>query len=244
MLADRPEVEQAFQAVFSREGFSAKRLPDEHAGGKWRLSYQSYTGQSGNIEVDLNFMFRQSLWDIQRADSHTLGDFQVRNIALSSLHELAAGKLAALFTRGQARDLFDCHRIFTMKGINREHLRLTFVVYGGMNRRDWRTVSIGDVNFDPDELARLLSPMLNRRFMEMQGPPAEYGERLVKECQVKLKAVLPLNDAESEFLDLLLDQGEIDASVLTPDKALQARIQCQPLLQWKAINLKRHKGFD
>lgn len=199
MLADRPNVEQAAQAVFSREGFTTKRVPTEHAGGKWRLSYQSYTGQSGN--------------------------------------------LAALLARGQARDLFDCHRIFTMKGIDRDRLRLAFIVYGGMNRKDWRTVSITDVNFDPDELARLLIPTLNRRFMEKQGPPAEYGKRLVKECQAKLEAVLPLNDPEREFLDLLLEKGEIDASALTPDKALQERIHSQPLLQWKALNVKRHKGL-
>jgi hypothetical protein len=112
-----------------------------------------------------------------------------------------------------------------------------------MNRKDWRTVSIADVNFDPDELARLLTPTLNRRFMEKQGPPAEYGKRLVKECQAKLEAVLPLNDPEREFLDLLLEKGEVDATALTPDKALQDRIHSQPLLQWKALNVKRHKGL-
>ena len=79
--------------------------------------------------------------------------------------------------------------------------------------------------------------------MEKQGPPVEYGKRLVKECQAKLKAVLPLNDPEREFLDLLLEKGEINASVLTPDKALQQRIHSQPLLQWKALNVKRHKGL-
>jgi predicted nucleotidyltransferase component of viral defense system len=243
MLADRPKVEQAAQAVFSREGFTTKRVPTEHAGGKWRLSYQSYTGQNGNLEVDLNFMFRQPLWDIQSADSHALGDFQARDIAMPDVHELVAGKLAALLARGQARDLFDCHRILTMKGIDRDRLRLAFVVYGGMNRKDWRTVSIADVNFDPDELARLLIPTLNRRFMEKQGPPAEYGERLVRECQAELEAVLPLNDPEREFLDLLLEKGEISASALTPDKALQERIHSQPLLKWKALNVKRHKGL-
>jgi hypothetical protein len=244
MLADRPKVEQAAQAVFSREGFTTKRVPTEHAGGKWRLSYQSYTGQSNNIEVDLNFMFRQPLWDIQGADSHALGNFQARNIALPDVHELAAGKLAALLARGQARDLFDCHRILSMKGINRKQLRLTFIVYGGMNRKDWRTVSIADVDFDPEELARLLFPTLNRRFMDKQASPAEYGNKLVKECRAKLEVVLPFNDSESEFLDLLLDKGKIDASVLTSDKALQDRIQCQPLLQWKALNVKHHKGLD
>jgi hypothetical protein len=243
MLAERPKVEQAAQAVFSREGFITRRMPEEHAGGKWHLSYQSYTGQSGNLEVDLNFMFRKPLWDIQRVESHRLGDFQAKNIALLDVHELAAGKLAALFARGQARDLFDCHRILMMKGIDRERLRIAFVVYGGMNRRDWRTVSIGDVNFDPAELTRLLFPALSQRFTEKQGEPARYGKRLVKECRTKLAAVLPLKGAEREFLDLLLEKGEIDSSVLTPDKALQERIQSQPLLQWKALNVKRHRGL-
>lgn len=238
-----PRSNKRLRRYFPREGFTTKRVPTEHAGGKWRLSYQSYTGQNGNLEVDLNYMFRQPLWDIQPADSHALGDFQARNINLFNVHELAAGKLAALLARGQARDLFDCHRIFTMKGIDRDRLRLAFVVYGGMNRKDWRTVSIADVTFDPDEFARLLIPTLNRRFMEKQGPPAEYGKRLVMECQAKLEAVLPLNDPEREFLDLLLEKGEINASALTADKALQERIHSQPLLKWKALNVKRHKGL-
>ena len=244
MMADRPKVEQAFQTVFSREGFTTKRVPTEHAGGKWRLNYQSYTGQSGNLEVDLNFMLRQPIWEIQLADSHSLGDFQARNIAIPDLHELAAGKLAALLARCQVRDLFDCHRILTMKEIELERLRVAFVVYGGMNRKDWRTISITDVNFDSHELARLLIPTLNGRFLEKQGSPAKYGKRLVKECQERLKAVLPFNDTERKFLDLLLEKGEIKAPALTSDKSLQKRIKNQPLLQWKALNVKRYKGLD
>ena len=46
-----------------------------------------------------------------------------------------------------------------------------------------------------------------------------------------MKAVLPLNDPEREFLDLLLEKGEIDASILTREKAFQEGIHSQPLLQ-------------
>jgi len=92
MLEERPKIERAAQAVFSREGFTTKRVPDEHAGGKWRLSYQSFTGQSGNLEVDLNFMFRQPLWDIWPADSHRLGDFQAKSVPVLDLHELSAAE--------------------------------------------------------------------------------------------------------------------------------------------------------
>ncbi len=65
MLAGRPKIEQASQAVFSREGFTVRRMPTDHAGGKWMLRYQSFTGRSGNLEVDLNFMFRQPFWQIK-----------------------------------------------------------------------------------------------------------------------------------------------------------------------------------
>ncbi len=86
MLAERPEIEQAANAVFSREGFVTKRVPGEHAGGKWRLGYQSYTGQPGNLEVDFNFMFRQPLWDVQNIDSHRLGNFQAKGIPVLDIH--------------------------------------------------------------------------------------------------------------------------------------------------------------
>ncbi len=244
MLMDRPKLEQAAQAVFSREGLTTKRVPDEHAGGKWRLSYQSFTGQSGNLEVDLNFMFRQPLWDIQLADSQPFGDFQAKSIPVLDLHELAAGKLAALLARGQARDLFDCHRILNMDYLERDRLRIAFVVYGGMNRKDWRTVSIEDVDFNPAELTRLLTPTLDARAIQEQGSPAEFGARLVRECREGLSMVLPFNDAERQFLDLLLDRGEIDSTILTADKALQKCIQQQPLLEWKALNVRQYKGLS
>ncbi len=244
MLADRPGIEQAAQAVFSREGFTVRRVPNEHAGGKWRLSYQSFTGQPANLEVDFNFMYRQPLWEIHHADSHPLGDFQAKRIPILDLHELAAGKLSALFSRQQARDLFDCHRLFETVALQRERLRIAFVAYGGMNRRDWRTVSVDDVDFDGAELARQLGPTLRARPPRDREALTEYGARLVEECRRALSIVLPFTDAERAFLDLLLDQGEIDASLLTSDTVLQQRIQTQPLLEWKALNVRRHKGLS
>lgn len=68
MLADKPKkVEQAIQAVCAREGLTVKRMPSEHAGGKWRLSFVNTGGSSDNLEVDLNFMLRVPLWPV-RAD--------------------------------------------------------------------------------------------------------------------------------------------------------------------------------
>jgi len=243
MLADRPKVEQAVQAVFAREGFTVRRMPEEHAGGKWSLRYENGPGRGGNLEVDLNFMFRVPLWPVMIRDSHSVGAWRATEIPVLEHHELAAGKLAALLARRQARDLFDSHRILQMGNLDARRLRIGFVVYGAMNRKDWRTVSADDVDFDAMELARQLIPALRVNSPELQVESTEYGARLVKECRDGLSKVLPFSKAEREFLDLLLDRGKIDATLLTSDTALQKLIQAQPLLQWKVLNVKRHKGL-
>lgn len=86
--------------------------------------------------------------------------------------------------------------------------------------------------------------MLPVNWPELQVESTEYGARLVKECRKDLSAVLPFSDAEREFLDLLLDHGEIDSTILTSDTTLQARIQNQPLLKWKAINVRQYRGLS
>jgi hypothetical protein len=64
------------------------------------------------------------------------------------------------------------------------------------------------------------------------------------ECRNFLSVVLPFTDSERAFLDLLLDHGVVDASILTADADLQRRIQTKPLLEWKAINVRKHKGLS
>ena len=241
MLAERPKIEQAAQAVFTRQGLTVRRMPTEHAGGKWSLRYQSAAGQMGNLEVDLNFMYRIPLWPITKADSHHVGAWQATEVSVIDIHELAAGKLAALMARRQSRDLFDCHAILQMGDIDQAKLRTAFIVYGAMNRKDWRTISVQDIDFDTAELSRQLIPTLRSSILTEQETTGEYGARLIKECKQFLSAVFPFTKAEKEFLNLLLDRGVIDSRLLTSDPILQQSINDQPLLRWKAVNVRKHK---
>ena len=238
MLADRLIFERAANAVFSREGFTVRSVPREHAGGKWQLSYSSYRGQSAALQVDLNYMFRQPFWPVHELNSYPLGDFQAKRIPVLDVHELAAGKLAALFARRQARDLFDCLQVLTVNGIQRDQLRIAFVVYGGMNRKDWRTVSLKDVDYDETELAIQLRPMLRAKVPQKRKSMEEYGAQLLTKCKKALSVVLPFTKAERAFLDQLLERGIIKASLLTSDTKLQERIKAQPMLNWKALHVR------
>lgn len=243
MEAERPKIEQAMQAVFSREGYTVIRIPDDHAGGKWRLRYQSYSGQDNNLEVDLNMILRQPLWDIQLAESRQLGSHKASNIPILDLHELAAGKLSALMSRGQARDLYDCSRLFALKELETEKLRHGFVLYGAMNRKDWRTINIDDIGIDPGDINSQLIPTLGIETAELIGSPREYGESLIEDCRTGMSTLLPFSESEQNFLNLILNRGEIDGSLLTSDPVLQERISLHPALLWKALNVKQYKGL-
>jgi hypothetical protein len=243
MLVERPKIEEAIRAVCAREEFTIRSFPEEHAGGKWSLRYESALGQGGNLEVDLNFMFRIPLWPVTIRHSQKIGSYSAKGITLLDIHELAAGKIVALLARHQARDLFDSHQILTKGGLNHDFLRLAFVIYGAMNRKDWRTVSLDDVAFEVAELQNHLIPLLRRDYLTNTGEPGILGNRLLEECRQALDVVLPLSKTEMEFLNQLLEKGEINPSLLTTNKELAEGISRHPLLVWKALNVRQHKSI-
>jgi hypothetical protein len=53
--------------------------------------------------------------------------------------------------------------------------------------------------------------------------------------------VLPLNKSEREFLDELLDNGEVVPQLLTENRILAKRISEHPALAWKAFNVRQLK---
>ena len=181
------------QQVAPRTGFTIRKSPTEHAGGKWRLGYPSAKGGTSNLEVDVNYFLRVPLWEPEIRNSAALGEYAAKNVRVLSEAELAGGKLSALFSRVQARDLFDAHQLLTRSDLDRERLHIAFVVYGGFNRVDWRTIDLGR---------------------------------------------LDLNS-----VDALLGRGEIRAELLTTDPALQDKIRSHPTLNWKALNVRKHRGL-
>lgn len=239
MLAERPKIEQAITAVCQREGFSIQRLPDEHAGGKWHLRYDGALGSGANLALDINFLLRVPLWPIVTRDSCKVGTHATLAIPILDPHELAAGKIAALFTRHAARDLFDAHQLLTQQTLNVEQLRLSMILYGAMGRTDWRTVSIEHIGFEAKELEHQLMPVLASSIVMGIENTSAWARKLVAHCQERFATLLPLTAAEREFLDRLLDIGEITPILLTDDEAMQARILSHPALQWKALNVRQ-----
>jgi predicted nucleotidyltransferase component of viral defense system len=231
MKAARPEIEKNIQAVGLRAGYRMGRIPPEHAGGKWRVGYGSDVGGTGNIELDINFVHRIPLWEPSTLDSKRLGEWQAQGVKVLDIHELAAGKLAALLDRCRSRDVFDTVQIFEQCQLDKERLRLAFVVYGAMSRTDWRTVSVDTLNIDRQEFTQKLLPVLHGKLAAKWEKTSDSLLSLAKE---NVSAVLPLRDNEMEFLNRLQGQGKIEPELLTGDVELQKKISAMPMLLWKS----------
>lgn len=139
------------------------------------------------------------------------------------------------------RDLFDAYLLLTQGALDRERLRLAFLVYGGLNRVDWRTVTIEHVVYDVRELESQLLPVLHGRALAGISDMHAWARQLVEGCRQGLAIVLPLCAHEHEFLDRLLDYGEIAPALLTPDEHMRQRIARHPGLLWKALNVRQHR---
>lgn len=242
MLDEGPEIEEAVISLSLREGLQLRQpVKKYHAGWRISLRYESVFGPSGNLKIDVNFMHRVPLWPIVRMNSRKIGAYQLKRIPVLSLHELAAGKLNALFSRHASRDLFDTHHLLSRGKLDRKMLRLAFVLHGAMNPRDWLAISSKDIRFNAKELKNDLLPVLPDT-KEKDYKKLAWADRMTEECRKALRVILPLTKNEKEFLHRVQEYGEIHPNLLTQDEKMQAIIETHPLLQWRILNVKKFKS--
>ena len=97
MQRERLQIEETINLICQQKNYRISKLPSGHAGGKIIIRYQSLLGHTGNLQVDINYMFRQPLLPLQLRKSPELAGIQVEYLVLD-INELAAGKLSALFS--------------------------------------------------------------------------------------------------------------------------------------------------
>lgn len=209
---------------------------------KWRLADSTAPGRQTSIEVDVNFMLRTPLWPVASRDSHPIGGEKATQVLTVDDHELAAGKLAALVARSAVRDIFDARELLRRPNLDRAKLRLGFVVYGGVNRVDWRAITLENIRATHGDVDAQLVPMLRSDLRPARSEIEAWTESLVRETRELMTAVFPFEANELEFLERLNGAGEIVPELLTDDVEMQATIRNHPGLTWKALNRKKRLG--
>jgi predicted nucleotidyltransferase component of viral defense system len=244
MEAERPTVDAALNRLLVSQGYGIRRQPDEHAGGKWIGRYASALGGNGTLEVDVNYMARQPLFGAARMNSVPLGDMRATDVLVLDIHEIVAGKLVALIDRHAARDLFDARRILSIDGLDWSRIKAAILALGASGRRDWRTMSVDAIKGDPRELRQKLAICLPRDRFAGKGDVDAWVDETVALCRERFAFLFALTANESEFLDGVLDRGEINADLLDVAPEVRARIGAMPMLAWKCQHIRKHRGLD
>jgi predicted nucleotidyltransferase component of viral defense system len=242
MRAARPEFERALAACCEREGCTVKRAPTEHAGGKFRLRYPSVFGGSQNLEVDVSYVARVPMHG-QVLSAVRFPPGSVLDVPTLVVEELAAGKLTALVQRAAARDAFDAASLLDLIPdlLQRPAFRVAFVCSIAASRTDARELRPAGGAISEAELESELDPLLRRRSGGIGLDRRALLGWITARCAQALDSLLSWSDRERRFLDRLLDQGEIDAAALVDEPELQGRIARQPMLQWKAQNVREYR---
>lgn len=243
MQAARPAFEAALAACCEREDCVVHRSPTEHAGGKFRLRYTAAAGGTGSLEVDVNFLLRRPLLALEHRAPRFPPDAAGETVPLLALEEIAAGKFTALLTRRAARDAFDADRLLELAPdlLERPGFRFAFLVYASGSREDVRRLRPGDATVTAAEVRSQLLPLLRVEGRPFEGDPEQIAARLNEACTAATERLLAWSEKEREFLDRLSDHGEIVAELIADDAASQALVREQPLLQWKAQNVREFR---
>ena len=188
------------------------------------------------MEIDINFMYRQPLWPIVLSETKFTG-YSNWKAPVLDIHELAAGKLSALFDRRVSRDLFDAHHLMTKVNFSLEKLRLTLVVYLAMTKIDLATLLPEKIQYDLIDLRNRLLPVLHQKNLPRSLPHLKnWIEKLVDELKEALSTLLPLAKNEIEFIEQIRNTGEIKPELLTSDLQIVDKIKLHPALHWAAKN--------
>jgi predicted nucleotidyltransferase component of viral defense system len=231
---EREELEAIIFDICRRRQYELHRNPSAHAGGKSVLIYQSVMGNKGRLEIDLNYIFRVPLWDVVWQSSPEWP--HSTKVRVLDIHELAVGKLHALLGREASRDLFDSYKLFTDWTLDTKKLRLAFVIYAGMEKRDWQEVEINNIRYSIKDIRDQLIPVLKNSeapsysFKEIE----QWANILFDGCKNGLGLVLPFKEHEIEFLTRLQQYKEIKPELISDDDEFCERILKHPLLNWRA----------
>lgn len=236
MLKERDPVENALTRVLSSLEMSVRRVPEQHAGGKWRIRFESIFGGSQTLELDINYLMRVPFYGTEQKESFILDTTLRVSFPVISFEEVFAGKMVAMLNRATPRDVFDVDQLTRLKQWDSTKLKKATLLIGVCGRDDWRNVSPAKI-----------SGITEKHFRQQLGPllksDMEHNfEQMKTNCMTFIQKLLRYDKHEQTFLTKMLDHGDYQPELIfRGDKATAGRLQKHPALLWKAQHTKEYK---
>lgn len=231
-VKDRTVIMDSLDGFMSREGYvvSAKSRGSTILESR-TYSFTNAFGNKDNIKVEINFIDRVHIFDIDKVEATYFEKGVV--VATPIKEELFGMKICALIDRGKPRDLYDVNNIIAMSSnLDVEKLRKSVLFYLSLdgifdiNESTFKKVEAITLN----EIKRELLPVLAKR---------DWFD--LKEAKTKvmtwLKELLSLTDKEKQYL-VRFSNGEYNPFLLFDDNVAEKILQ-HPMAKWRTSYIEK-----
>ncbi len=228
MMQQRPRVEAILRELVTAYGYEWDVETGSYIGLKVRLRYINIHGHRDSIRADLNFVMRVAFYGVERHDLPDVFDLDPAQVPALPLEAVYGGKLKALATRAEARDLFDAARLFTGPlSHDPRKLRAAFLFYGYMDDTGLGLLNLDNISAITDEdIRRHLYPMLRAA----ERPTAE---ALRAAILPRITTMLDRDENEIAYGEEL-EAGRHEPSLLFGDIPIPSEMVHHPAALWRA----------
>lgn len=238
---ERPKLEEAIKAIANRLSYGIETSGEDHAGIKFFLKYKNILALNDRIEVDIFYMHRIPLGDLQKLEMFSFDNDMPPTVAtLCSTEEIVSGKFKALVERYASRDYFDAWHIPSLfqDSWPTQRLKKFFVLCcGGLNHPLTK--------FNLERLDKLEQENVDSKLVPMLSKETPVlVEDLCKHAKKSLAPLLDLDDAEKEYTERI-QYGDYLPELLFPDELEFAeKLKKYPAVLWKVKNAREFHKRD
>ena len=237
MLADRPQVEKALVQLASRKSYRIQQSADAFAGRKIYLIYQSVTGHSDRVEVDLNFLFRLPVAGTTAQEMWQPGELERLTVRVVSLQEILVGKLLAYLDRSAARDAWDLAYLPVQaeKVMASDRFRSWFIALSAI--LDHPLTAYTRDRIEKRVTDRTVSEQLVPMLI---GKTLPQPDDLVNRSWAAISPFMTLSNDEAKYI-ASIQRGKLHPELLFSDAPEEAkRMAGHPAILWKLVNARAH----
>jgi predicted nucleotidyltransferase component of viral defense system len=229
--SDKAHIKDFLTKAMSTKGYALSPGTKEHyALDSFVFYYTNSVGNRDNIKIDINYLDRAHILEIQKTIFKNAVAETVIPIGVLDKHELFGSKIAALIDRCKPRDLYDVYGLIHSDiDFDRELLKKCAVFYncvGGEANIDTTEFSLLD-GINKMMITKTLKPVIAKtdRF--------DYGKAVV-EVKAFLKDLCVFDECEERFIAEFRNR-KYRPELLFSDEDILKRIKEHPMAIWRTM---------
>lgn len=231
MLAMRGEINREVITYMSTQGYTlGQEAKNPHSLDSWIFYYRNVVNNKDNIKVEVNYSLRNHIFPLVMRNS-SVNFLPNVKIQILSLVELFGSKIKALIERSAPRDLYDVHRMLTMKIFDEpdyKMLRKTVLFYlavGGSKRLE--------ENYSFESIKKLKFPQIRSSLLPVLRKNECFDFENAKEGIVEFLQSLLIFTSEEKTFIREFNNNHYCPELLFEDPLILERIRHHPMAEWK-----------